>query len=86
MTKNLFSKDTTELSLKEIASGGSLLLSEKETAELLCCGRSTLARHRSQGIGIPYFKIGRSCRYSIDDVLKFIKSKRIETEDSRSSV
>ncbi len=62
------------------------LLNEVETAEFLNISRSTLRRQRSknaQEVGIPtvpWFKLGRSVKYSLIDLLRYIELRRQETK------
>ena len=57
--------------------------STKETAEYLSISVDLLQKWRSQGIGIPYIKLGDSVssliRYDIDELNKYLKSKTIKT-------
>ena len=57
-------------------------LTEKEVKQLTNRALSTLRNDRFLNRGIPYVKIGRSVRYEMDDVLKFMRSRKIQTEDS----
>jgi len=58
-------------------------LSAKEAAKYLSVSVDLLQKHRSQGIGIPYIKLGDSVssliRYDIDELNKYLKSKTIKT-------
>jgi len=38
----------------------------------------TLRNDRHKGVGIPYYKIGRSVRYKLADVKNFMERHRIE--------
>jgi len=40
----------------------------------------TLANERHDGRGIPYYKVGRSVRYKLSDVLAFMERHRIDPE------
>jgi hypothetical protein len=52
---------------------------EKELEAMGICSAKTLKRHRYQGIGLPYVKIGpRRVRYLKADLLKYLKANRIE--------
>lgn len=57
--------------------------STKETAEYLSISVDLLQKWRSQGVGIPYIKLGDSVssliRYDIDELNKYLKSKTIKT-------
>ena len=52
-------------------------LTERQVHEYTRLSLSTLRSHRFYGKGIPYSKIGRSVRYSMADVVAFMKAKRI---------
>ena len=56
-------------------------LTEKEVAEITRRALSTLRNDRHLGKGIPYVKIGRSVRYLFKDVIEFMESRRIATEE-----
>jgi len=72
-----------EINLLLKKTNGAFLIPPKETAKLLSCGESTLAKNRCKGIGIPYLKMGRSVRYHISDILKHLKQNKIKTTDGR---
>lgn len=52
---------------------------EAETAEITGRAIQSLRNDRFKGRGIPYSKVGRSVRYSLKDICKFMESKRVET-------
>lgn len=54
-------------------------LNEKEVSEFTGLALSTLRNHRFERKGIPYSKLGKSVRYSLQDVLDYCESRRIET-------
>lgn len=56
-------------------------VTEKKTSRVTNLALSTLRNHRHLGIGIPYIKIGRSVRYSMEDVIKFMESRKIQTKN-----
>ena len=56
-------------------------LIETEVSELTGIALSTLRNHRFNETWIPYIKLGKSVRYSIDDVIEYIESRRILTHD-----
>jgi hypothetical protein len=43
----------------------------------------TLANERHQRRGIPYYKVGRSVRYKLADVISFMERHRIDPESRR---
>ncbi len=55
-------------------------LTEIEVSEITRLSLSTLRNDRFRGQGIPYIKIGRSVRYSLQDVVEFMESRKIQTE------
>ena len=55
-------------------------LNEKEVAQLTRRGLQTLRNDRFLRQGIPYLKIGRSVRYSLEDVIAFMESHKVRTE------
>lgn len=54
-------------------------LNEVEVSKMTAIAVSTLRNQRFQGVGIPYIKIGRSVRYSLDDVVRYLNDRRIQT-------
>lgn len=52
------------------------LLTEKETASLICYTQRALQNWRLRGGGPEYVKIGRSVRYQRRDVMKFIEERK----------
>jgi hypothetical protein len=58
-------------------------LSPKEAAKYISVSQDLLQKWRTQGIGIPYIKLGEShsslVRYDIDDLNIYLKSKKIQT-------
>ena len=52
-------------------------LNEVQVAEITGRALSTLRNERARGIGIPYYKIGRSVRYNFKDVIQFMESHKI---------
>ena len=54
-------------------------LTEVQVAEITGRALSTLRNERFSRCGIPYIKIGRSVRYSLQDVINFMEARKIET-------
>jgi len=54
-------------------------VTEEAAAEIIGLSVSTLRLNRFKKIGIPYYKMGRSVRYSIKDIHEFIKAHKVET-------
>jgi predicted DNA-binding transcriptional regulator AlpA len=55
-------------------------LNEVQVANLTGRALSTLRNERARGLGIPYIKIGRSVRYDLADVIRFMESHKIMTQ------
>ena len=54
-------------------------LTEKEVAIITRLSLATLRNDRFLRRGIPYMKIGRSVRYSLEDVIQYMESHKIKT-------
>jgi predicted DNA-binding transcriptional regulator AlpA len=54
-------------------------LDEVEVAELTGRKVQTLRNDRFKRQGLPYVKLGRSVRYSYQDVVKFMEARKVET-------
>lgn len=52
-------------------------LTTKQLAELLDLSAETLANERYLGVGIPYYKVGKRVRYSLDDVIAYLEANRV---------
>ncbi len=52
---------------------------EKQVSHITGRALPTLRNDRHRGRGIPYVKIGRSVRYSFDDVISFMEARKIKT-------
>jgi len=58
-------------------------LTEKEVAEMTGIAVSTLQSHRFLRKGIPFHKVGRTIRYSLDDVLRYFEERRVQPTEGR---
>lgn len=56
-------------------------ITENEVAELTSLSVQRLRNDRFQQKGIPYVKIGRSVRYDLEDVINFMESRKIQTNE-----
>ena len=56
---------------------------EKEASRITAFSLSTLRNQRYLGKGIPYVKIGRLVRYSLEDVIAFMERHKISTDERR---
>ena len=56
-------------------------LTEKQVNQMTNQCLSTLRNARHLNRGIKYCKIGRSIRYELEDVLKFMRARKIQTEE-----
>lgn len=54
-------------------------LTEKEVSKITRFALPTLRSHRQEKIGIPFIKAGRAVRYSINDVVNFMESRKVDT-------
>ncbi len=57
------------------------LLTTSQTAQLLSCSQSTLAKYRLTGDGPPFVKFGSTVRYRIEDLEKWT-DKRLRRSTS----
>jgi predicted DNA-binding transcriptional regulator AlpA len=58
-------------------------INEKEVSALTGIALPTLRNHRFLGRGLPYTKTFKSIRYSTEDVIQFMESRRIATSDAK---
>jgi Helix-turn-helix domain len=55
-------------------------IDEQEVARITGRALSTLRNERFNRRGIPYYKVGRSVRYSLQDVIDFMEAHRVQTD------
>jgi predicted DNA-binding transcriptional regulator AlpA len=53
-------------------------INEKQVAEMTSLSVATLRNDRWLGPGIPYVKLGRSVRYSLEAVLNYMQAHTVE--------
>ena len=53
-------------------------INEKEVARIIGRGLQTLRNDRHRGRGLPYIKMGRSVRYSLEDIIAYMEARKIE--------
>ncbi len=53
-------------------------LKETQVSKMTGMALSTLRNNRHRGVGLPYYKIGKAVRYSLDDVLKYFEAYKIK--------
>ena len=53
------------------------LFKDVEAAKILNVATSTLRKWRCKGGGPAYRKLGRSCRYTIDDLRQYVEKQKI---------
>jgi predicted DNA-binding transcriptional regulator AlpA len=53
-------------------------LNERQVADMTGIALSTLRNQRFDRKGIPYIKAGRSVRYSQQDVVEYMESRKIQ--------
>ena len=56
-------------------------LNEKQVSQMTAIPLQTLRNNRFARKGINYVKIGRSVRYEVSDVVDFMQSHKIHTEE-----
>lgn len=56
-------------------------LTEKQVAEITNRALSTMRNDRFLNQGIPYIKIGKSVRYNLQDVINYMESRKVITQD-----
>jgi hypothetical protein len=56
-------------------------INEHEVARITGRALSTLRNERFNRRGIPYYKVGRSVRYSLENVIDFMEARRVQTGD-----
>jgi predicted DNA-binding transcriptional regulator AlpA len=56
-------------------------LKEREVSEITNLALPTLRNYRVLGKGPDYLKVGRSVRYRMDDVIRFMERNRIEPRE-----
>ena len=54
-----------------------VLLTEKEVQEYYKINVNTLQRNRSEGLGLPYVKLGRLVRYKVSDIEKYLDANTV---------
>ncbi len=59
---------------------------ERRVSEITGRALPTLRNDRHNRRGIPYYKVGRSVRYSLTDVIGFMESRKIVPDDSLKEV
>jgi phage terminase Nu1 subunit (DNA packaging protein) len=57
-------------------------INEKEVAEITGRKVPTLRSDRHKGQGMPYRKLNRKVLYRLDEVVAYVESRKIETEDT----
>jgi phage terminase Nu1 subunit (DNA packaging protein) len=60
-------------------------VTEVQVAEITGRALSTLRNERFCRRGIPYVKIGRSVRYNLQDVIRYMESNKITTSQGYRS-
>ena len=65
--------------LERMAKSGKLMLTGKELVELGIVGsEQTLRNYRWKGEFIRYYRIEKSIKYSIPDILKYLQENQVE--------
>jgi predicted DNA-binding transcriptional regulator AlpA len=56
-------------------------ISEKEVSRITGLALPTLRNWRFKRMGMPYSKVGRSVRYAMEDVLHYMESRKVQTDE-----
>jgi hypothetical protein len=65
--------------LERMANNGKLMLTSKELVALGLVGsEQTLRNYRWKGEFIRYYKVGKSVRYGIPDVIEYLEKNKVE--------
>lgn len=56
------------------------VINETQAAEVLCRAVQTLRNDRHLRQGPPYFRLGRSIRYRVSDLMDYLDRHRIDPE------
>ncbi len=56
-------------------------VSEKEVSQITGLALLTLRNWRFKRTGMPYSKVGRSVRYTMEDVLHYMESRKVRTDE-----
>lgn len=56
-------------------------LNEQQVGQIVGRALSTLRNERAAGRGIPYIKVGRSVRYSLADVIRYMEERKVKTNE-----
>ena len=57
-------------------------LNEKEVSEITGIALQTLRNNRMLNKGFPYVRVGRSIRYSLEDVIAYMESRKVKPENN----
>ena len=58
------------------------IVNERVAAQILDVSVQSLRNNRCGHKGVPYFKIGKSVRYSVSDLTKYLSDRRIDPNQS----
>ncbi len=56
-------------------------ISEKEVSRITGLALPTLRNWRFKRTGMAYIKLGRSVRYAMEDVLHYMESRKVRTDE-----
>jgi hypothetical protein len=65
----------------ELAKGMPLYLNEEQVSEIIGRAVQTLRNDRFNSRGLPYIKLGNQVKYSLSDIVAFMESRKIMTEN-----
>ncbi|GEM_PF-454308 len=55
-------------------------LTTAEVVQITGRAYQTWANERFNGLGVPYYKVGRSIRYKLSDIISFMEKHRVDPE------
>jgi len=57
-------------------------IDEKHVSQITGRALQSLRNDRFQGKGIPYVKLNRSVRYSVEDVIQYMESRKVTPREA----
>jgi len=59
-----------------------VFIKDTKVSEITDIALQTLRNYRHKGIGPNFIRVGRSVRYSLQDVLDYMDARKVHTQDS----
>jgi predicted DNA-binding transcriptional regulator AlpA len=57
-------------------------LTEREVSQMTRIALQTLRNNRANGRGIKFSRVGRSVRYSLADVIRYMEERKVKTNEN----